>query len=1648
MALLFKQGAATQFNLQDFEPSFGEKFGAVIDETLLENPTYVGFKNLQLATDNGEKLSADEANSFLKQYPFRLDLNPKDGQYSQSQLRTLAERQRELRMVQDIRDRTPWDYGSPIRFIGMLGASMVDPINIASAFVPWTRTITAARSLEAARLSSSAGTRFLGRASLGAIDGGISTAVIEPFYFLGRTNLGDDYDALDSMANIAFGSVIGGGVLGIGGVGVDQFRRMARREIPSDRFAGMATDDIQLVLALDAELKAGPMTPTALRAVLESYTPEMRKAAGFPSDLPDIRARDPRSEASLVTRSDDGLEITVSSKAGTVTAATDGTNLRITSATVFDSMQRKGHGTALLERTVNEGLDDGMSVSSDATVPTGLARAIEALERKGFVVTKNTDTVDLPSSDALPGGGIRSLDLTQPVYRIERGENYQRPEMTAQDQIDIMSPDTREATFRAGLAQALQGYGLSIDPIVKTDAAFGATTTAADVKKNADISLRPENIRAADFESSDNITVENRTSQGWDGLSDAETAAADADVLLDQTIAAGDQAYKYSRNQEGLDKPSVAVGNKLGTAKNAIEVLTSAFGRNTKSLVNAGQLRIVNKVSDLPGGPHPADVKGWAAPDNVVYIVAENVSAPELRGLVLHEVGVHVGMKQMLGAEVYESVLKELDDAIMKGKSWTQSARDSVPTDTPSLLVREEQLAYLVQNAPELPLVQRIIAAVRAWAFRTFKTARERMQLTEADFRALAISGLKFAARQQIQARNELGNFYSRGTIQDPSTAKSELDPADAKVERAKSYAGVLRAAADKLENDAQAVDAMRSQMPDITAQEIDELLVGLRTQVKNLRGMGRKSRDMLMAGDAVTALQAEAMQAADMLANNLQMAAVIERRNAALNLNARLKASAFINQFREKGLDFEGFAALLVGSERVRIGARMSIDAEYKGFRGEFVGGLLADMEKAGLNQAFISGRFDRDIYDALWRLGSDQPDMAGLSPEVVRMAEVINKYQTVARNRRNRFGAWIRDLQGYATRQTHDMFKIRAVTQAEWVSAVKDSLDLPKMIRLGLIDETDPIGSLKSLYNDFASGSHMKPMAAEEDIVALGRGSNLAKRESVSRTLYFKDGLAAYDYHAKFGVGRLAESIIIGLDRSASSAAQLKTLGTNPMATLTRLLDEYEESLKTTPDRFDKFRSQRGAIMNLLAQVDGSVNIPGSVQAAKINSFIRSWTSMAKLGGALISSISDLTGYAAELRYAQNKNMLSGMVDGIGALTRGRAKGEKAEILSSLGVFYESVSGAVSARFDNPELVAGKMAATMRTFFRLNGLTWWTEVLRDGTALSHSHYMAQQGSKNFGDIDPELRRLFTLYNIDEGKWDLLRMGQMKTADGRAYLTPDALNTVPQEAFENYIRSIGRTVSPASVQNLIDDLGQTMRTMFLDRAHHAVLEPNARNRAFMLRGTKPGTVPGEILRYISQFKSFSVAITQSVLGREVYGRGYDTFGEYLRKGQGDWLGMAYMISLYGLLGYGAMSVKDLIKGREPRNPLNPQTVIASLAQGGGLGLYGDFLFGEYSRFGKSLVSSIAGPVAGAADTIAELYTRARNGDDLAGTAFKAILDNTPFNNLFWLRPLLDYTILFNIQESMNPGFLRRMERRVERQNDQRFLFKPSEVIR
>lgn len=115
------------------------------------------------------------------------------------------------------------------------------------------------------------------------------------------------------------------------------------------------------------------------------------------------------------------------------------------------------------------------------------------------------------------------------------------------------------------------------------------------------------------------------------------------------------------------------------------------------------------------------------------------------------------------------------------------------------------------------------------------------------------------------------------------------------------------------------------------------------------------------------------------------------------------------------------------------------------------------------------------------------------------------------------------------------------------------------------------------------------------------------------------------------------------------------------------------------------------------------------------------------------------------------------------------------------------------------------------------------------------------------------------------------------------------------------------------------------------------------------------------------------------------------------------------------------------------------------MKQGGGLGLYGDFLLGESNRAGGGLLNTVAGPTFGGGfSDIERVMLAAKRGEDPSAQVFRGVLNNTPFANLFYARWALDYTFLYAIQDSIDPGSVRRMQRRIERENRQEFYLPPS----
>jgi GNAT superfamily N-acetyltransferase len=190
---------------------------------------------------------------------------------------------------------------------------------------------------------------------------------------------------------------------------------------------------------------------------------------------------------------------------------------------------------------------------------------------------------------------------------------------------------------------------------------------------------------------------------------------------------------------------------KPATVADIEQAVVRGFGPAARDLTRLEVIKVVQSVDELParldGEAHPGDVKGMFDGERA-YLVADNLRAGEAKGVVLHEIGVHYGMRTMLGDDLYEKVLA--------GVAKRQDVMKLVPEDTPKQWVREEALAYLVETAPDAPLVKQMLAQVRQFIYRL--TGGHLIDLTDDDLRAMAVSALRRVAK------TESGNVrYSRG---------------------------------------------------------------------------------------------------------------------------------------------------------------------------------------------------------------------------------------------------------------------------------------------------------------------------------------------------------------------------------------------------------------------------------------------------------------------------------------------------------------------------------------------------------------------------------------------------------------------------------------------------------------------------------------------------------------------------------------------------------------------------------------------------------------------------------------------------------------------------------------------------------------------
>ncbi len=811
-----------------------------------------------------------------------------------------------------------------------------------------------------------------------------------------------------------------------------------------------------------------------------------------------------------------------------------------------------------------------------------------------------------------------------------------------------------------------------------------------------------------------------------------------------------------------------------------------------------------------------------------------------------------------------------------------------------------------------------------------------------------------------------------------------------------------------------------------------------------------RKFADRMNATDDPLAM-------ARQIGDEATAAAIIEKRNRLMNLRNRIartdRIDARIDQLRTAGRGDQSIAMAVQTEVRaintVVDQGRLSAEALATRQGAIYHAGLLKDLTKAGLFDSFRDNQtFQRDVGRELYELSMQdvgKEHRVGFTgnTQALDAARVINKWQSLAKFNLNRAGAWIGDYAGYITRTTHDGSKMYKSGFLNWRDFVLTKLDQDRTFEG--IENRDVY--LKSVYDNLITGIHVTEDGGigMKDPAFTGPG-NLAKRLSQSRELHFADADSWMDYQERFGVGTLPTQIETALTRAGKQQALMERWGTNPRAEYQNDIRRFVEKYRhTDPDAAEYLSKRQRTLMNEFGYLDGTNNVPVNEQLSTFSQGIRNIGSMAHLGFVAFTHLYSMATKIAELRY-QGLGFLERWGNTLGSLAQGSTgRGDMKEVYDLLLSGFDGQHTHYMSRFTLDDNVPGMMSNATAAFMKWNGLSYILNAEKAGSRAVMARHLGMQLDRAFEDLQPQTQRAFRQYGISEADWNLLRAAPDHfKLDDRTFLTPDAAYRVPPQEAANGVDLF--------TQRMRDDLAMKLHTYYGDVADRSIIQPGIAEKNLLFGASAPGTPVGEALRFMMQFKMWAAADVRQGIGREIYGN-----ADFKSRA----LGLTSLAATATVLGYLRMATTDLLKGATPRDPRSPATIMAALTQGGGMGILGDFMFGNFSRNGQSLGDTILGPTIGTGLQIMEIYNHMKqaaiSGDtsfrrghpmaDVGPELLRVTLDNTPFINLFYIRTALNYMFLWRIQEAMNPGFQRRRERRIQHETGQTFWLSPANAV-
>lgn len=715
--------------------------------------------------------------------------------------------------------------------------------------------------------------------------------------------------------------------------------------------------------------------------------------------------------------------------------------------------------------------------------------------------------------------------------------------------------------------------------------------------------------------------------------------------------------------------------------------------------------------------------------------------------------------------------------------------------------------------------------------------------------------------------------------------------------------------------------------------------------------------------------------------------------------------------------------------------GEMQSVQSHYKGILGEFMARMWSGLEgyltwhgfkiseaqeSALVREIFKPGSTDDAAAKALgesWRNVSD--DLRGRLNGAGADIGKIDGYlpQAWERMKTLTFGLSGKEVRAFLLGGKEQKFAVKAKAKGAWVDFVLPLIDRenPRYINREtgeFFSDMEMRGFLGAAWDTITTGGASKTPEGRSGV------ASMRSRLEAERQLHFRDADTFLQANRAFGSADVLTGIVQVVHQRGKVLAMMEKFGPNANTGFATLHAQARHMDSLGPSMF--FDKKSGFAETLFKEMAGISTVPESTAAdlvARISTNKRQWMTFAKLGSAFLSQVNDLATFTAI-------SMKNGMGAGEAIKTAARFLNplNEADRVAArrLGLAVESVPQEVMSRYADTLSGASLASKGANLVISASFMKYWTDALKTGFHALVGQHLAMSRGVPFEQLGGSFRQMLQRHGIGLEEWEVIRQTEPVEVGGR------------------------QIIPPSSIADPV--VSRKVFGMFADEADVAVLSPDFKERAIAKGDTRPGTPWGEFRRDLLLFRMFSVGMVSKVLPRIIASA--PAGSRYSRATVATSFAVGSILA--GGLSY---QLKEISKGRNPRDITEPEFWAAAAAQSGGFGIYGDFFFTDYNRFGGGLAGTILGPFwGGTAGDVLKLtagnvrQTLAGEEADVGAEVIRFAKNNL-IPNLWYTRAALDHVLFYRLQEMANPGYLDRMQSRIERENEQSLWWDPHQVV-